>query len=231
MSNQDNSALFVQGASVVLNNLVTGQSEMMTSDGFGEFQSNLIALESNAYSISISHPDYDTVTSAMTAPKPVPLLSVDTSTVPSSSYFREMHATLNWDDPVGKNCYIIKVKVVQTQEGETLYKLLKSSDPSIFNSNAELGNESWLYLIVLDDASFNGESKSMNLKFTVNQAFSEEYHFELYTCSADFFKYLVSIEKMSDTKDNPFSEPVLIHSNINNGLGIFGGLSKSVVIM
>ncbi|MDG1741003.1 MAG: DUF4249 family protein [Crocinitomicaceae bacterium] len=81
------------------------------------------------------------------------------------------------------------------------------------------------------NASFNGESKSLTLKFTVNQAFSEEYHFELYTCSADFFKYLVSIEKMSDTKDNPFSEPVLIHSNINNGLGIFGGLSKSVVIM
>jgi hypothetical protein len=118
--------------------------------------------------------------------------------------------------------------VANASSGEALYGA-KIYDT--ISKNGTVSNESWLYLIALDDASFNGESKSLNLKFTVNQAFSEEYHFELYTCSADFFKYLVSIEKMSDTKDNPFSEPVLIHSNINNGLGIFGGLSKSVVIM
>ncbi|QNK64147.1 DUF4249 domain-containing protein [Pedobacter sp. PAMC26386] len=39
------------------------------------------------------------------------------------------------------------------------------------------------------------------------------------------YKYLKSVSKADDSEDSPFSEKVIIHSNIQNGLGIVGGLS------
>ncbi|KIO75420.1 hypothetical protein TH53_20830 [Pedobacter lusitanus] len=39
------------------------------------------------------------------------------------------------------------------------------------------------------------------------------------------YKYLKSVSKADDSEDSPFSEKVIIHSNVQNGLGIVGGLS------
>jgi hypothetical protein len=41
-------------------------------------------------------------------------------------------------------------------------------------------------------------------------------------CSKEFYLYNKSVEKASYTNDNPFSDPVLIYTNINNGFGCFG---------
>jgi hypothetical protein len=49
-----------------------------------------------------------------------------------------------------------------------------------------------------------------------------EYIIEIGEISKDMYQYLVSGNKAVNTKDVPFSEPVLIHTNIENGIGILG---------
>lgn len=50
----------------------------------------------------------------------------------------------------------------------------------------------------------------------------ESIELELTTISEDYFLYLNDIEKSMILSQDPFSEPVFIHSNLSNGIGIFG---------
>jgi len=54
---------------------------------------------------------------------------------------------------------------------------------------------------------------------------SKKMHIEVSLLTETSYKYLKSISKADDNEDSPFSEKVIIHSNIQNGLGIVGGLS------
>ncbi|MDD2612568.1 MAG: DUF4249 family protein [Bacteroidales bacterium] len=58
----------------------------------------------------------------------------------------------------------------------------------------------------------NGEEKALTV----------EYIIEIGEISKDLYQYVISGNKMLNSKDTPFSEPVLIHTNIENGIGILG---------
>ena len=49
--------------------------------------------------------------------------------------------------------------------------------------------------------------------------------FELQTEDATYSNYLKSIQKQQSAADDPFAEPVLLYSNIKEGLGVFSGYS------
>jgi hypothetical protein len=52
-----------------------------------------------------------------------------------------------------------------------------------------------------------------------------EVHVEHLTKEAG--KYLRSLNEQAASGNSPFSEPVIIKSNVNNGLGVFGSYSLS----
>jgi hypothetical protein len=54
---------------------------------------------------------------------------------------------------------------------------------------------------------------------------SKKMYVEVSLLTETSYKYLKSVSKADDSEDSPFSEKVIIHSNIQNGLGIVGGLS------
>lgn len=43
----------------------------------------------------------------------------------------------------------------------------------------------------------------------------------------NYYRYRIGIEQQNTANDNPFAEPVLIPSNIKNGLGCFGAFNQS----
>ena len=49
----------------------------------------------------------------------------------------------------------------------------------------------------------------------------------LNSLSKEFYKYALSFSEQIETGDNPFTEPVKVYSNIENGLGVFAGYSYS----
>ncbi|MFV0390462.1 MAG: DUF4249 domain-containing protein [Paludibacteraceae bacterium] len=58
-----------------------------------------------------------------------------------------------------------------------------------------------------------------------------EYHIYLQSISSDYYLYSKSYAAANSVEDNPFTEPVQIHSNIKNGIGIFGSYTSSDVWM
>ena len=83
--------------------------------------------------------------------------------------------------------------------------------------------------IVFDDAAFVGLSYELiaYTPYRVNQDFN--LWFELSSITSDYYRYLVSTILQNNAGNNPFAEPVIIKSNIQNGTGIFG--AKNVVFI
>ena len=52
-------------------------------------------------------------------------------------------------------------------------------------------------------------------------------YFELKSISKDLYFYLLSKKRNSRSK-NPFTEPVLVYNNIENGFGVLGSSSTDV---
>jgi hypothetical protein len=48
---------------------------------------------------------------------------------------------------------------------------------------------------------------------------------QLHVINEDYFEFLLSLEKYNETYENPFAEPVMVFSNIENGLGLFSSYS------
>ncbi|MDX5319932.1 MAG: DUF4249 family protein, partial [Bacteroidota bacterium] len=50
--------------------------------------------------------------------------------------------------------------------------------------------------------------------------------FELMSLDEHLYKYQTTFDAAESAQDNPFAEPVIIYSNIEGGIGIFGGLNR-----
>lgn len=59
--------------------------------------------------------------------------------------------------------------------------------------------------------------------------FKEEYWLEVVGMSEDYYKYQKSYIKQVVNQSNPFSSVIEVHSNIQNGVGIFGGYNRQMI--
>jgi hypothetical protein len=76
----------------------------------------------------------------------------------------------------------------------------------------------------LYDDSKNAGRQIRSLKVT---SYNDQTVFLIHHLSKDYYLYHKSLEKFEG--DNPFAEPVLVYSNINNGLGVFAGLQTTKI--
>lgn len=137
------------------------------------------------------------------------------------------------------------IKLVQVMDYIYSNSAIASDDPVFStNENADemlLGSTNQSGLTIFSDALLNG--KAYNLTFYLNENIF--YYFRekgMDTTRGDFYR--VTIELQSLTKDTYYyfkslgsfnwisqgflTEPVLVYSNINNGIGIFGAFSSSI---
>jgi hypothetical protein len=77
--------------------------------------------------------------------------------------------------------------------------------------------------IVFQDKSINGTVRPIKLSEVMSHQHPKYIH--LHTLSEDYYKYLYSI---NHKPDNAFVDPVSIHSNIENGIGIFAAYNEVV---
>jgi len=191
-----------------------------------------------AYEIRVTAPGSALATARDTAPFPTVLERVDKKLIFGGIYYNweEYECTLHFTDPPGvKNYYHLALLASETWQGETYYF------PYYFESNDLLLNEGEVNLdpehrfsgeeAFFDDAVFADRAYALTISF-------EEYDYYdrddtqifiiLSTVSEAYYKYHQSFETQRTRGDNPFSEPVMVYNNIQNGLGIFAGSSSSV---
>ncbi len=101
---------------------------------------------------------------------------------------------------------------------------ISSNDPVLENAHRYANH----YLF--DDRLFNGKKMTLDADFNIYSSGGavEKYYIELTSLTKEAYLYKRTINEYSLSRNDPFAEPVMIYSNIENGYGIFAGYSRSV---
>lgn len=118
--------------------------------------------------------------------------------------FRILYEDRNSGKTIKKKPFYIRP--VNTSD---IFGSVNSSKKAWFVEKAQPAGETIFYAFSTDD---NPASKNTYIEVTVLTETS--------------YKYLKSVSKAANSEENPFAENVIIQSNIQNGLGIVGGLSS-----
>jgi len=137
-------------------------------------------------------------------------------------------ALITFTDPAeSENYYLVKLYgVLDDMDGNTISR----NELYISSINPLAENSFYINGLLLKDDSFNG--KAIDLSIGFNNYFSYGYNYygleteiyleaELINISRDNYLYLKSFEAFQRADGNPFAEPVVVHNNIENGIGIF----------
>jgi len=74
--------------------------------------------------------------------------------------------------------------------------------------------------LLWSDKSYNGSNHSFKI-IAPRQVNGTYYVVSLYSLSYDYYNYMIDRWKYYRVSDDPFSEPIRLHSNTSNGCGIF----------
>ena len=120
---------------------------------------------------------------------------------------------------------------------------MKSNDPLIelcygdygFISRDERDDYYSGQKMLLSDQFINGQHYALKVSFNSfdlrNVTDSTTVAIRLKSVTKDYFVYMQMLEKHLQVKDDPLSEPSPAYTNIQDGLGILGGMSESVFVL
>ncbi len=131
-----------------------------------------------------------------------------------------------------RNFYVIQSRsFIKDEEIElTQSNLLGFVEP---NTSSDECTPDVISIFIPDDV-FNGERLSLKLKVdlfltSIPQDGSVTTEVIVKAVDEAFYNYLLSVDEFKENEDNPFSEPIRVYSNVEDGLGIFGGISEKIV--
>lgn len=190
------------------------------------------------YKIEASAPDLPTVHAYET----IPFIN-DFAITPRITNNNNLSKTVNFDitlnDPSKTaDYYSIKVYRIDSiyQDSSMVEVRIEpvfctTTDPSIENIDGldiDIGDGQNKYdQFFLRDDLFNGKNYRLTLKDSWNYTsdYPKTFVIEVNFLSEAYFNHTISKIKYLLTEDDPFSQPVQIYSNVENGLGIFAGHS------
>lgn len=199
-----------------------GQSDS-SNVAFHYFQGDQEVMAGRTYQLKIIH-NGTTVLGETTVPQSV---SID-----SASYEKNVVEQLGFTD-TGRT---IKAYVDDHGGTDNAYRLHVTFLANVPSGNLEL-DELASTSVTFDDAQ-DGEQFAVEMDLPSIQAdeFSNNFpdtaiaEVRVEHITRETGEYLRSLNEQSSSSNSPFSEPVLIKSNVDNGLGVFGSYSLSEAI-
>lgn len=197
-----------------------------------------------SYQIEVSAPGFETASASGFLPKDFSFNVIDTS---SGTFleFPVLYIDLEIDDEANQeNYYLIQASwEIETEDSTSLsYSFLFLPVHFVFDQNTEnneiSSDNSGYDRIYLPDATFDGEQYQTRLAVEYPAFFEEEQGvipskliITVSSVDSDLYKYTKTLDRYYNNNDELFSEPVQIHNNIKNGLGVFGGfIDKSIEV-
>lgn len=96
---------------------------------------------------------------------------------------------------------------------------------------AALGNEIFDDTGFISDVGLDGKQLEINTNSYDNQGFSYKppftHWFAINSATPEAGKYMIDVSTQASSSRDPLSQPVVIESNVNGGLGIFGAVTPS----
>jgi hypothetical protein len=175
-------------------------------------------LSPGEYTLTASAPGFDDVRATQQAPAAVEISEIifeeDGAILADGSRGHKIDVT--WSDPSGEaNYYSLEIYTTSQHGFHSGYT--ETLDPTI-----EYGiNE----LMLIDDTSFDGKQYTARVAmYNYDDSFlmpGGRLYAVLRPITRDGYLYSRSRNLYDFNRDNPFAEPVIVHSNIDGGYGIF----------
>ena len=232
---------YLENATVVIASS-KGFSEKLNHTQWGIYRSQAKPEEGEVYSIAVESYGFKKVEGSGYIPEKclVTDYSVDTTNSDGSGQIK-IKFTIN-DSPQA-NYYSIgllwgTVGVNSSKGfGDTVYYNIGFESNSVVISESPEGNSYYNSEAFFTDETFNGKDITINLLIedhNINGFRPSDNNFitlVVSTHTPDAFLYRKSTQLQYNNGNDIFSQPVLIHSNIENGLGIFSGINQTRIIL
>lgn len=215
-------------------------SSLATANSGNSYLFQEIPQVGHHYSVKASLPGYESITASTEMPFLVPIQQVSVKLYDTSSwnyypryYFGKGKVTIGIEDPGNQeNYYMVNMFQYDTSysigmNGDTidmyvyqnfLQNYAYTSDQNIIIEFQEN------YSYYLSDKFFNGRKFDLELTFGYGSYKpGGTIQLELHSLSREQFLYCKSRSIFNLNDGNPFSEPVKIFTNVENGYGILGG--------
>ncbi len=186
----------------------------------------------DTYTVEVTHPTLGTAMATTEMPEPVYLteITADSIDVPPSEFsdLTPFLVTLTFTDPPGENFYGIEVdrRTADTDDFTIRPRFASLNNPNLI----------WLDsgLVVFSDEIFDGSEYEVSFYIDISvsgaslssltfEQIKSQLRIEWSCLSEDRYRFDVSHQNFVMTSDlGPFSEPVSLYNNIENGLGYFG---------
>lgn len=234
---EDSELSLVSDATVRIYN-PDGSSELLSHLGEGLYGSDSKPERGSTYSLEVAVPGQETVTASNSLNSGAEIVRIDTgSTVIGGWPVNEVTITLK-DVPNIDNFYNIKLRsnywewtynpVTQDVDSGIVFgNVWFTSADAVFGGGGggvldqkDFGPRGASF----NDELFSGEERSITLSYYNWDL--EDLSVTVSSGSEDFFLYERTFDLYQQTSDNPFAQPVQVYSNIENGLGIFAGMSS-----
>lgn len=193
--------------------------------GNGEYLSNIYPLIGYSYKIKIQAEYFNNVEAYDLIPETVPITSI--SYKPTDDEIYNIKFNIVFADPPEKNYYVLHFP----------HEEYFISDDPVFGQYNSRDDE---YIFVFDDEIFSGNTYSLTVYGNIGipshwDDSTRNFHFYLHSISENLYKYFKTYNKQVKRRGDDLLElyqkglvePIPIYSNIENGLGIFGGFSTS----
>ncbi len=191
----------------------------------GKYLSDFVPKPQHTYKLIVQHPNHPTATSSFTVPatfKSVSATWKDSTDTDSTGFpTGTISFTIN-DNADERNFY--EISLFRFEPLGPSFDVMPvipenpeiASDPTFNDAGA----------LLLEDAGFNGENKTLKFSTPFGSSFGVPYKFLVVvkSLSSDYYKYFKSIEDYQ-VAGGLFSDPSAIFNNINGGVGICAGAS------
>ena len=224
---------------------------------YGIYKGSVLASANTTYRVNATAGSFGTVSAKDYIPVAVPITNWDTVTTSVTEYdytSPRLQIDFTINDPAGmENFYVLEVYYTRyyyvdygynPNTGNTTYdtvyydqpireRMYYSTSDQILLSESDMSIDETLYYsrgLSFRDALFNGKSQTFRILVEVNY-YGDNSNMELHLKSSSeaYYSYARTIEKYFNTAGDPFSQPVQVYNNIENGLGIWAGYTVDIV--
>ena len=183
------------------------------------------------YKLDVSYNNFDRVFSESLLPDDILVSKIDTS---RTANYMNLSVTFS-DNPNQKNFYSILFIAKETYISEYEFEVYDTNSYDNYDfctkefiiegETADIDGKICGAELFFKDESFNGNNYTFDAEKYISND-TDTLIVVIKSMSEELFKYKVSLNKYKENNNGPFSEPVQVFSNIENGFGIFGGYSE-----
>lgn len=180
--------------------------------------------QTSIYRIEVDNVEFGHSVATSSIPdKPILVSAVPTTELtPSSSPRYYKYKLVIKDSGKHRDYYYLRAFLIQRDyaPGTTIGNVMPYDIYS--DDRVVVSDDHTLRGVLFDDGAFNGYEYELIIYSPYRVTFANPLWFELASISKEYYNYLSSVITQNSAGDNPFAEPVIIKSNVQNGTGIFG---------